>query len=98
MADSRNLTRADLLEEWIAKSLLDHAEQAADHPHEITAEVISSDTRKTGTQLAIRLAVSSAALTNWIKAGNLRSKTRHHDPDGITWDRLPGTKFYRPVM
>jgi hypothetical protein len=61
--------------------------------------VITADTRKSGTELGRRLTTSSASLTNWIREGKgLTEKTKAKDPDGIPWEREPGTKKYRPVL
>lgn len=103
MADSRGVTRADLLEEWVEHfsasqpdqlTLFDiqHGELPSDR------EVITTSTQKTGTELAHRLDVSSAALTNWLKSGNFAERSRARDPDGIAWEREPGTRKYRPIL
>jgi len=61
-------------------------------------EIITKNTRKTGTELAHRLVVSSAALTNWLNSGNFSEKSRKNDPDAIAWERETTTKKYRPIL
>lgn len=97
LAAHRNMTRADYLESVVSCSSGQQLELFGGEKSP-SEEVITSQTRKSGTQLAIRLQVSSAALTNWIKAGIMISRSATRDPDGIGWQRVDGTKFYRPVI
>lgn len=60
------------------------------------ATKIDTDTRLTGTKLALRLGISSGAITNWVRDDALSQKTKVHDPDGIAWER-EGRK-YKPIM
>lgn len=103
IANSRCITRADLLEEWAKHNFQQQPDQLSlfnekPVPGASSKEAIDSNTRKTGTHLANRLGVSSAALTNWIKAGNLAEKTKELDPDGVAWERESGTTKYRPIQ
>ena len=94
VADSRGVTRADLIEEWAKQDFLQQVSQ----PTLPSKEIITKDTRKTGTELAHRLVVSSAALTNWLNSGTFSEKSRKNDPDDIAWDRETSTKKYRPIL
>jgi hypothetical protein len=57
---------------------------------------VNSDTRLSGTELALRLSISSGAITNWVRDEALIQKTKSKDPDGIAWER-EGRK-YKPLM
>lgn len=94
VADSRGVTRADLIEEWAKQDFLQQLSQ----PILPSKEIITKDTRKNGVQLARRLNQASSALTNWISNGTLLSDTKSHDPEGIAWQREKGTKRYYPVF
>ena len=96
IAASRSGTRADLIEEWVAAYLPQQNDQLALFvPNQ---EVITNETRKTGVQLAHRMKMSSAALTNWIREGTLLSNTKSHDPEGIAWQREAGSRNYYPLL
>jgi len=104
IADSRGITRADLVEEWTEQGSPYSPEQlqlfdlryAAGLP---TKELIIRETRKTATELAHRLNRSSAVLTNWKREGkDIAQRTKDIDPDGIAWEPEPGTKKYRPIL
>lgn len=106
IAAEKGLTRADLLEEWAAQNFCDQdgqltlfRESEVDLMVDSSKEVITADTRKTGTELARRFTLSSAALTNWLKEGSFLEKSKHYDPDDIPWEREPGkSKKYRPIL
>jgi hypothetical protein len=101
LASSRGVTRADLIEEWANQGSLQQVDQLNlfGENQLASVEVITADTRKTGTELAHRLQVSSAALTNWLRYGNFLQKSKEHDPDHIVWEREPGlSKKYRPIL
>ena len=103
IADSRGITRADLIEEWARQPAVAQVDQLTlfDMQHGDTVpdrEVITTATRKTGTELAHRLDVSSAALTNWLKSGNFAERSRARDPNGIAWKRESGTRNYQPIL
>ncbi|HEY9631748.1 MAG TPA: hypothetical protein V6C84_31025 [Coleofasciculaceae cyanobacterium] len=110
MAESRSITRADLLEEFVGQVSLDR-QSSPEQPIQlgifnstptespIATEIITADTRKSGTELGYRLKTSSASFTNWIREGkSIAEKTKAKDPDGISWEREPGTKKYRPIF
>ena len=103
IAEEQEVTRADLLERAVVRSQgqqLDLFEQSA-APSLSTSqhkEVVTKETLKNGTALANRLGVSSAALTNWIKSKQMPQKTASHDPDGISWERIPKSTKYRPML
>ena len=110
IAASRSITRADLLEECLRQTSLDQ-QSSSDQPIQlrifnsistdisIATEVITAATRMSGTELGHRLKTSSASLTNWIREGkSIAEKTKAKDPDGIPWEREPGTKKYRPIF
>ena len=102
-AAEMGMTRADFIEYSASRSnalqldLFGLSSTIAIHSSK-EAEVITKDTRKNGTGLANRLGVSSAALTNWLKVGQMPEKTKAHDPDGIAWERIPGSTKYRPIL
>lgn len=100
---SRDITRADLIEEWAKQDFLQQLNQptssgATGLGCTSGKEVITRDTRKTGTELAHRLTVSSAALTNWLKFETFFEKSQAKDPDRIAWEREKTTKKYRPIL
>lgn len=97
IADSQNLNRADFIERWLQKEIekpLGEQLKIFEQPEEI----ITKDTRKTGAQLAKRLDVTSGAVTNWWRNGDLRSKSKKHDPNKYSWDRNQGSRLYHPVF
>lgn len=96
IAALQDVTRADLIEEWIANYSPHQVDQLTLFSHD--KEVITRATRKTGTELAHRLEVSSASLTNWMKAGKLALRTKEEDPERIAWERELGTKNYYPLL
>lgn len=102
IATLRCITRADLLEEWAGQLSPQQQSQlelfTEDSPKNVSEGVIAHSTRKTGTELAHRLGVSSAALTNWLKSKQFVEKSQTRDPDGIAWEREPGTTKYRPAF
>ena len=102
VANKQNMTRADLIEEWARQDFQQQPSQLTlfDEPQliESNRETITKETRKRGTELALRLRVSSAALTNWLKSGNFAEKSKEHDFEDIAWERVPGTKMYRPIL
>jgi hypothetical protein len=57
---------------------------------------VNSGTRLSGTELALRLSISSGAITNWVRDETLTQKTKAKDPDEIAWER-EGRK-YKPLM
>jgi hypothetical protein len=57
---------------------------------------INVDARFSGTELALRLKISSGAITNWVRDGTLTQKTKEKDRDGIAWEREG--KKYRPLL
>jgi hypothetical protein len=95
-ADSRGVTRADLIEEWAEQDFLQQPNQLA--LFDPNQEVITKETRKNGVQLGRRINQASAALTNWIREGTLLRNTKSHDPEGIAWQREEGTKSYYPLL
>lgn len=102
-AEKMGMTRADFIEQAANQSdvlqldLFGLSPAAPTHSPQ-KAEVVTKDTRKNGTELANRLGVSSAALTNWIKAEQMTEKTKANDPEGIAWERIPGSRKYRPIL
>lgn len=106
IASKKGFTRADLIEEWATQNFCDQEKQLTLFGHsdieieiDNRKEVITANTRKTGTELARRFTLSSAALTNWLKQGCFLEKSKHHDPDGIPWERESGkSKKYRPLL
>ena len=97
LADKKNITRADLLENALEAQpeqleLFGSLKTVDSKPKEL----INKDTRKSGTKLALRLGVSSASLTNWMKDNKLETRTAEYDPEGISWSREKGTKNYYP--
>lgn len=104
IADSRGITRADLVEEWTKQGSPPSPDQLQlfDFRHAAdlsTKELVTRETRKTATELAHRLNRSSALLTNWKREGkDIAQRTKNIDPDGIAWEPEPGTKKYRPIL
>lgn len=97
MALARGMTRADLLEEWARQPPVPEVNQLeifAPTPNEL----ITPETRKNGSELARRLNVTSGAITNWLGSGDVTRKTKEHDPDNIAWERVVGTRYYRPIF
>lgn len=104
IADSRGITRADLIEEWTKQGSPYPPDQlqlfdfryASGLP---TKELITRETRKTATELAHRFNRSSAVLSNWKREGkDIPQRTKDIDPERIAWEPEPGTKKYRPIL
>lgn len=96
IASLNGLTRADLIEQWAEHASCQKPIQL--DLFTLPKEVITKDTRKTQTQLANRLGVSCAALTNWHNYGNFAERSTARDPDGISWLRDFTTKLYSPIL
>ena len=91
LADSLNLKKSNLFEKFVEepfKSLFSAIQNGT----------LNEKTELTGTELARRLKVSSAAITPFIhEKERLRSWSEKRDPQGIPWERLPNKK-YRPIL
>lgn len=95
-ADSRCITRADLIEYWVSQKIWEPTQLAL--PMEKLKPPITSGTRLSGVELARRLNVSSAAFTPVLKQGDsvFAEYTKQRDPDRIAWVR--DGKKYRPLL
>lgn len=103
IADSRGITRADLIEEWARQEGLEQINQLTILDTSAMrvssgSEIITAETHKTGAELAHRITRTSGAITNWYRDGILEQKTKEHDPEHIAWERVPGSKKYRPIL